>query len=378
MVKRKIIVLGITALLLLLFPLSVFAADPAVNTVEIDGKPIVFDQAPIVKNSRTFVQFRPTFEDLGMKVEWDSAARKVTGTKAGYKIELFIGKTEAYVNGTPYQLDAAPFITGSYTMIPLRFISEATGRFVRWDVSTRLISIVATDLSQFTDLFYADGFTYNGDLKDGVRDGKGRLVYSNGVAFYEGDFVQGKLEGQGKYFDKNGYVLYEGGWLNNLPDGDGKWYYGDGTLKYEGQYKAGKRDGKGTFVWRLSDGQVEAPTADQAKELQGINKYVGSFKNDKFDGEGTVNWADGASYKGGFADGLAHGHGELVWADKWKYVGDFAYGVRSGSGSLYNADGKLIYKGQFKNNQYSGKGELYDASGNSIFKGAFVNGKPAS
>lgn len=367
----------ILVLLMALFPAGVFAAAvPQEIVVQIDGKQISYNVKPVLVNDRTFVQFRPTFEDLGMKVEWDQAAHKVTGTKDGYKIEFVVGKTEAVVNGTAVQLDAAPFIKDDYAMIPLRFISEATGRFVHWNHDQALVSIVKTDLSEFTDMFYSGKLTYQGDMVDGVWEGEGRLNYPNGFAFYTGSFKQGKLEGHGKYQDDKGYVVYEGDWKNNLMDGSGKWYYGDGDLKYDGSYKAGKRSGQGKFIWRWVDGESEVnyPAQDQ-KDTNGDNVYVGSFANDKFSGQGTLTWADGSSYKGNFMDGMLHGQGVYVWSDGWTYKGSFAYGDRNGYGELYNADGGLVYKGSFKDNRYNGQGELFDGNGKSLFKGEFVNGE---
>jgi len=375
--KRNLTFMLLCAAFALLFPTSVFGAEKQVIQVNISNKPIKFNIDPVLVNNRTFVQFRPTFEELGMKVEWDSAGQKVTGTKKGYRIELVIGNKEAIVNGVTIALDAAPFMKSGVTMVPLRFISEATGRFVNWNRAGKLINIVETDLSVFTDLFYSDAFTYLGPKANGLKEGNGRLLYSDGTAFYEGGFVQDKLQGTGKYFDRNGYVLYEGEWKNNLMDGKGKWYYGDGRLKYEGQFKAGKKEGQGTLVWRQTDG-IASPTAqDLSGNANKDNTYTGAFKNDKFWGQGTLVWADGASYKGSFADGMISGSGELVWADGWKYVGQFVNGVRQGgSGELYNANGKLIYTGAFKNNTYEGQGELFDDSGKSVYKGIFINGKP--
>lgn len=350
---KKLVITIVAGLLLLLLPVSAFAAEGPVIQVKIDGQAIEYEVHPVSKKNRTYVQFRPTFEELGMTVQWDAAARKVTAEKAGYKIELFVGKTEAYVNGVSFTLEAAPFASANYVMVPLRFISEATGRFVSWNQSEKLINIVTTDLSQFVDAFNGGKFTYVGEQKDGLWEGKGRLVYPNGMTFYEGDFAKGKLEGQGKYFDDKGFVVYEGGWKNNLMDGSGKWYYGDGTLKYEGEYKAGKREGKGTFIWREEDAEaVSNPLAeDEAKT--GDNTYTGSFANDKFSGQGTIVWADGSTYTGSFLDGMIHGTGEYVWPDKWKYAGEFAFGARSGSGVVYDENGQEVYRGQFKNNEYA-------------------------
>ena len=38
-----------------------------------------------------------------------------------------------------------------------------------------------------------------GEFKNGLRNGKGTVYYSNGKIMYEGDFVNDKFEGYGKY-----------------------------------------------------------------------------------------------------------------------------------------------------------------------------------
>ena len=47
------------------------------------------------------------------------------------------------------------------------------------------------------------GEKYEGEFKNGIREGKGKLIMSNEDRF-EGNFIHGKLEGQGKFIKKNG------------------------------------------------------------------------------------------------------------------------------------------------------------------------------
>jgi hypothetical protein len=63
-------------------------------------------------------------------------------------IKLTIGKMEASINGTPYNMDAAPYLdTGAgRTLVPVRFVSEALGGKVKWDPETR--RIVITDVNK--------------------------------------------------------------------------------------------------------------------------------------------------------------------------------------------------------------------------------------
>ncbi|CAF3973027.1 unnamed protein product, partial [Rotaria sp. Silwood2] len=66
------------------------------------------------------------------------------------------------------------------------------------------------------------GNRYEGELKEGKRQGKGKMDFANGGK-YTGDWVDGIITGQGVYI----------------------WANGD---RYEGQWKDGKNNGKGTFV----------------------------------------------------------------------------------------------------------------------------------
>ena len=56
---------------------------------------------------------------------------------------------------------------------------------------------------------YKDGSMYAGQVKDKLRNGKGRMTYANGD-IYQGDWVNGKAHGNGVFLDKANATLYEG------------------------------------------------------------------------------------------------------------------------------------------------------------------------
>ena len=65
---------------------------------------------------------------------------------------------------------------------------------------------------------------YEGELKGGVREGEGTLVWSNGDR-YVGSFKNGLRHGKGMYQDKNGNV-YNGNWSLSMRDGEGEERWG--------------------------------------------------------------------------------------------------------------------------------------------------------
>ncbi len=112
----------------------------------VNGKFVPTDVAPVIKNNRTLVPIRFVTEAVGATVGWDPNERKVTIELNGSKVELFIGKNIAYVNGVPRQIDpnnpkVVPIILHNRTFVPIRFIMEAFGATVGWDPNTRTVTI---------------------------------------------------------------------------------------------------------------------------------------------------------------------------------------------------------------------------------------------
>lgn len=140
--KKKISLLAIA--FLFLFASAAQAApakDQGKIRVYLDNREIQFAAAPIMKNGVTFVQFRPLFQALDYKVHWNGANKQVTGTYLDQKLQMTIGQKTAYVNGAKTTLQIAPFTQGGNTLVPLRFVAEATGLPVKWDSKARTVKI---------------------------------------------------------------------------------------------------------------------------------------------------------------------------------------------------------------------------------------------
>ena len=90
---------------------------------------------------------------------------------------------------------------------------------------------------------YWIGITYEGELVNDKRDGKGRY-FERGpkgkYCSYNGDRVNDKYEGKGKLYNQYGELMYEGDFEKGKAEGKGKYYYESGVLQYEGDgYKEG-------------------------------------------------------------------------------------------------------------------------------------------
>jgi hypothetical protein len=97
------------------------------NKIVVNNEVKAIDAAPIVENGRTFVPFRALAEAFGATVAFDEATQAVTAELNGTKVVMTIGSAEYTVNGEVKTADVAPFINGSRTMVPVRFVAEAFG-----------------------------------------------------------------------------------------------------------------------------------------------------------------------------------------------------------------------------------------------------------
>lgn len=139
--KKKII----SALLALMAVMSSAAAlaDDAI-TVLVNDKPVSFEEvAPFIENEHTLVPFRAIFEALGSQVHWDGETKTVLSYNpaAEISVTLQIDSDVMFVNDTPVKLETPARLSGDYTVVPVRAISEGLKRVVGWDNDTRTVTI---------------------------------------------------------------------------------------------------------------------------------------------------------------------------------------------------------------------------------------------
>ena len=146
-------------------------------------------------------------------------------------------------------------------------------------------------------------FIYHGEIKIGLRHGRGKCNYSNGDV-YNGEFQHGKIEGTGVY----------------------QWKSGDA---YNGEFKAGKQEGRG--IYKCPSGNV----------------YVGEWKAGKKEGKGVYKYALGGAYYGEWKAGLQEGRGVYRYVGGDIYFGECKANLKEGRGVYKHASGE-IYDGEWK------------------------------
>lgn len=102
--------------------------DIGANVIDVDGRTVEIDTAAVVQSGRTYVPYRAIGELLGAEVAYDSHVSTITTTFDDTVLTMTIGYNHYAVNGTVYQMDAAPYINSDgRTMVPIRFVAEVMG-----------------------------------------------------------------------------------------------------------------------------------------------------------------------------------------------------------------------------------------------------------
>ncbi|MEK4249858.1 N-acetylmuramoyl-L-alanine amidase [Paenibacillus sp. FSL W7-1287] len=123
-----------------LFVMVGFASNVNASTTTpklfMDGKQIVSDVDPIIKQGTTLVPLAVLSSGLGYEVKWDNKAKQVTVLDQELTIKLAIGEKVGYVNDDSYELSQPPSLVKNRTMVPIRFVSEVLGLKVEWKQQT--------------------------------------------------------------------------------------------------------------------------------------------------------------------------------------------------------------------------------------------------
>ena len=159
-----------------------------------------------------------------------------------------------------------------------------------------------------TVLYDIDDNIYKGTMLLGKKNGPGEFDYIKLKMVYNGEFKDDLREGNGKVVAKDGSHYYVGDWLNNKMDGKGI-YYSSKLGTYNGQFHENHFQGKGNLVDlenNVYDGMFYKSQKRGRGELKmnNGNIYVGEFKNDKFNGKGILKDSQGnILQEGEFRDG---------------------------------------------------------------------------
>jgi len=219
-----------------------------------------------------------------------------------------------------------------------------------------------------------DQSSYEGEWKDGKRDGYGILCWGDESKFM-GKFEDDKVVGYGKLWHDDGDI-YRGYWKEFQAEGIGVYKTKKGAY-FKGEWKYDRQNGFGIENWPKGSnfmGEYYDGNKNGIGMLSFGSKagYKGEFKEGIICGIGTFYFEDRRRYEGQWKNNKMHGFGIIVWPGGDVFEGEFYEDKKCGFGVFYNQ--KKVYMGNWKNNKPEGDVIIID--GEKIKRQFWENGKP--
>ncbi len=116
-----------------------FAAvtDGKLTWIDLANKSVI----PYIKDDRTMVPLRFLTESMGATVGYNDQTRGITITLGETVMELTVDEKTYLLNGVAYEMDCAAEIVENRTFVPVRFVSEALGKAVKWLNTERIVVV---------------------------------------------------------------------------------------------------------------------------------------------------------------------------------------------------------------------------------------------
>lgn len=111
----------------------------------INGAAVTLDTPAQIVGGATMVPLRFVATALGAEIKFDSGPQLITTTLGGRVVRLWIGKTQAEIDGQAVPLAYPPCMIGGRTMVPVRFIAEAFGAQVGYHPEDSSVTVVMAD-----------------------------------------------------------------------------------------------------------------------------------------------------------------------------------------------------------------------------------------
>ena len=246
---------------------------------------------------------------------------------------IHLASTEEGASGSPIFLKDTSTVIGIHKKEDLDN-QENIGDFIK-----PVLDIIEDDIKNKDidkKIVYNNGNYYIGNVRNGLKHGKGKEFDKNGNIIYEGDFYLDKYEGKGKkIYESGNYTIGE--FKDGLRNGKGIHYYKNGNIKYEGDFVNDTFEGEGKYIYEDNE------------------YYIGEWKNGAKHGKGTFYYKNGdIQYEGDFINDEYDGYGKYIEENGDYYIGEFKKGTKSGQGILFNKYGQIKLEGIWFEDEFVG------------------------
>ena len=129
------------------FFLSVQTGQAASNTkIVLDDREVTGARDVLTVKGTTMVPIRVISEEMGYPVKWNSSSREVTIGGESDSVVLKLGSRSAVSSDGSLTLEQAPFSKANTTYVPLRFVGAQLGLAVKWDSAAKTVYLQSQQL----------------------------------------------------------------------------------------------------------------------------------------------------------------------------------------------------------------------------------------
>lgn len=210
-------------------------------TVVLNGKKLLCGQQPVIIDGSVYTPMRDIFEAYGFEVEWNPSNKRIKAIKEdeSYIMLLQTGSKTVNICGKVMEIDKAPIIINGAAFLPLRAVSESLDSDVKWDSNEKKVvitrnndSITVQTSKNFSFVNYADkDFWGNDNWEEMAEDNTGG--YANSAQ----DFLENNYNDEDEAEDEDDEYLYGEqeyyDWLNEKH----KKHHRDDALNSSGNHK---------------------------------------------------------------------------------------------------------------------------------------------
>lgn len=125
-------------------PVALKTASPSADaiSINIDGRSVEANPAPILKNGAVLVPLRGVLESLGAVVNYDVQSSRIDIAQGSSVVSLRVGQNSAVVALKTVPLSAAPQLFDNRAFVPLRSLAEIFGYTVNWVPASKTVAII--------------------------------------------------------------------------------------------------------------------------------------------------------------------------------------------------------------------------------------------
>ena len=115
-----------------------------------EGREVMYDTPPVIKNDRVLVPLRAIAESMGALVTYDPKEKDIYISYGTKNIKMTVGSDVYAVDHILLGMDTAPEIINGRTMVPVRYMASSFDTDIKWDADNSVVYVSRRQIESST------------------------------------------------------------------------------------------------------------------------------------------------------------------------------------------------------------------------------------